>query len=281
MIRLTLLSSLALAGLVGVLVYSTDLTAPRPGPDTSAAPRADTASEPAPDRAATAASRPLLGAEPAAAPPPATGIAAPVADEGESLEAMTAGILAQLDGVTDTAARGAAPAATPAPEMEALTRKVIASLGGEADGAPDPSDLARLIRQAMAAGDGDAYVDAVLNEAVAAGEVEVERAFITGEGRVDTRALLSDLVQRSTGRAPAPAAPTADAPQPDPRQPAGDPGEIRVYTVQAGDSLGAIAQRFYGDAAAYVAIYEANRRILASPDSIRAGQRLILPDPGA
>lgn len=51
----------------------------------------------------------------------------------------------------------------------------------------------------------------------------------------------------------------------------------RFYTVQPGDSLGYIAQKFYGDASFYPEIWEANRGILSSPDRIRKGQRLVIP----
>ena len=50
-----------------------------------------------------------------------------------------------------------------------------------------------------------------------------------------------------------------------------------IYTVQEGDSLRTIAARFYGDATGFLAIYEANRAILATPDRLRAGQRLVIP----
>jgi len=54
--------------------------------------------------------------------------------------------------------------------------------------------------------------------------------------------------------------------------------QYRFYTVGAGDSLGAIAIKFYGDARFYAAIFDANRAILSSPDRIRTGQRLVIPE---
>ena len=53
--------------------------------------------------------------------------------------------------------------------------------------------------------------------------------------------------------------------------------QFNFYTVASGDSLGAIAQRFYGNAGLYTQIYEANSAILGSPDRIRTGQRLVIP----
>ena len=47
------------------------------------------------------------------------------------------------------------------------------------------------------------------------------------------------------------------------------------YTVQPGDNLSKISQRFYGDANKYMSIARANN--LKDPDKIKAGQELIIP----
>lgn len=47
------------------------------------------------------------------------------------------------------------------------------------------------------------------------------------------------------------------------------------YTVQPGDNLSKISQRFYGDANKYMSIAKANN--LKDPDKIKAGQELIIP----
>jgi len=54
-------------------------------------------------------------------------------------------------------------------------------------------------------------------------------------------------------------------------------GVLQVYEVKAGDTLGAIAQRFYGKASLYPKIFEANRDILTNPDLIKVGQKLKIP----
>ncbi len=51
----------------------------------------------------------------------------------------------------------------------------------------------------------------------------------------------------------------------------------RSYTVQAGDSLSKIAKQFYGDAAQWKRIHEANRDAIPNPDLIRPGQQLTIP----
>ena len=54
-------------------------------------------------------------------------------------------------------------------------------------------------------------------------------------------------------------------------------GEVQIYEVKPGDTLGAIAQRFYGRASLYPKIFEANRDILTNPDLIKVGQKLRIP----
>lgn len=51
----------------------------------------------------------------------------------------------------------------------------------------------------------------------------------------------------------------------------------QTYTVEAGDSLWAIAQRFYGDGSQFSRIFEANRDQLDNPDMIQPGQVLRIP----
>ncbi|HSO23700.1 MAG TPA: LysM peptidoglycan-binding domain-containing protein [Chondromyces sp.] len=52
----------------------------------------------------------------------------------------------------------------------------------------------------------------------------------------------------------------------------------RFYEVVAGDTLGKIAQKYYGKASAYPKIFEANRDILDNPDLIKPGQKLRIPE---
>lgn len=53
---------------------------------------------------------------------------------------------------------------------------------------------------------------------------------------------------------------------------------IASHTVQPGDSLSAIARKYYGDAEMYFRIYEANRETIGdNPNNIQVGQELRLP----
>jgi nucleoid-associated protein YgaU len=53
--------------------------------------------------------------------------------------------------------------------------------------------------------------------------------------------------------------------------------ESQYYTVVSGDTLSKIAKKYYGNANAYNAIFEANRPMLSSPDRIYPGQVLRIP----
>lgn len=51
----------------------------------------------------------------------------------------------------------------------------------------------------------------------------------------------------------------------------------RTYTVVKGDTLSKIAKEFYGNANAYMRIFDANRDQLSDPDKIQIGQVLKIP----
>lgn len=55
-------------------------------------------------------------------------------------------------------------------------------------------------------------------------------------------------------------------------------GGAQSYTVQKGDTLSHIAQKHYGKASRWHAIFEANRDQIDDPDKIFPGQVLKLPD---
>lgn len=70
---------------------------------------------------------------------------------------------------------------------------------------------------------------------------------------------------------------SSSAPSPEPQTPAAS-----SYTVAKGDSLSKIAKRFYGDAAKWRRIYDANKAVIgANPDLIKPGQVLTIPAEGA
>lgn len=53
--------------------------------------------------------------------------------------------------------------------------------------------------------------------------------------------------------------------------------EAQFYTVVRGDTLSKVAKEFYGNANAYMKIFEANKPMLSHPDKIYPGQMLRIP----
>ena len=53
--------------------------------------------------------------------------------------------------------------------------------------------------------------------------------------------------------------------------------EAQYHDVVRGDTLSAIAKKFYGDANKYPKIFEANQPMLTHPDKIYPGQKLRIP----
>ncbi len=194
----------------------------------------------------------------------------------DPLRDMTASVLADL-GITNTPGSGGSDP----DQMADLTQGILAGINAarapSASQAPQPG-LADLVSQALRQGQSDAYIDALLNGAARSGRIAVPGALVTAEGRVDTRILLQQLVSQAASATEAPTVLTAAAVAPSPvTRPASRTDSPEFYTVAAGDSLGSIAIRFYGNFDLYQTIFEANRGVLSSPDQIRAGQRLVIP----
>ncbi|MEJ2135998.1 MAG: peptidoglycan-binding protein LysM [Desulfofustis sp.] len=53
--------------------------------------------------------------------------------------------------------------------------------------------------------------------------------------------------------------------------------KVEYYEIVSGDTLSAIAQRYYGKASAYPKIFEANREVIKDPDKIYVGQKIRIP----
>lgn len=53
--------------------------------------------------------------------------------------------------------------------------------------------------------------------------------------------------------------------------------KIEYYEIVSGDTLSAVAQKYYGKASAYMRIFEANREVIKDPDKIYPGQKIRIP----
>lgn len=63
------------------------------------------------------------------------------------------------------------------------------------------------------------------------------------------------------------------APEPPPEQ----VEKAEYYVIAKGDTLSAIAKRYYGNAMQYKRIFEANRELIKDPDKIYPGQKIRIP----
>lgn len=162
--------------------------------------------------------------------------------------------------------------------MRSLTSSFLTKLSGDAPAVPQveadgKAKLTALIEQALSEGQSDDYLDALMTEAVAKGDIEVSDGMKTTAGAVDTKVLLASLVSKSSADA-APASTTAL------EQDVGGAAEAvedRFYTVKPGDSLAAISLAYYATTQEYNRIFQANRDSLRSADQISVGQVLLIP----
>ncbi|MDJ0944851.1 MAG: LysM peptidoglycan-binding domain-containing protein [Kiloniellales bacterium] len=163
--------------------------------------------------------------------------------------------------------------------------------------------IREIVKHADERGKTEDYVLKLIEEAVASSGSEVPLALLGADGNLDTAMLVQSVVGRSLESAEADAdadylaalrgeaATTARRTGPGasggreqtasravPAKIEASP-ETRPATVVIGpgDTLGGIAWKFYGDALAYVKIFEANRDRLQSPDLIYVGAKLRLP----
>jgi tetratricopeptide (TPR) repeat protein len=93
-------------------------------------------------------------------------------------------------------------------------------------------------------------------------------------------ATLRDLLaqaQGGTSPSAATARPPATAPVAATASPAAAAQPAETYVVQPGDTLSRIATRVYNDSTKWKAIYDANRATLPSPQSVKVGQKLVIP----
>jgi nucleoid-associated protein YgaU len=53
--------------------------------------------------------------------------------------------------------------------------------------------------------------------------------------------------------------------------------QVEYYVIEKGDTLSAIAKKYYGKASDYPRIFEANREVIKDPDMIFPGQKIRIP----
>lgn len=53
--------------------------------------------------------------------------------------------------------------------------------------------------------------------------------------------------------------------------------EVEYYEIASGDTLSAIARKFYGNGSDYPRIFEANKEVIKDPNKIYVGQKIRIP----
>lgn len=235
--------------------------------DRQASPPAVETSLPAGDVAAIAAavSESMAGTQPETAPA-SGGLRISDASIEETAAAIMADLTAAAEADSETRKREA--------ELAEMSATVLEGLQGLRP-APPPASLEALVSAALQEGRSETEIAEIVNAAAAAGQVEVPGMLVTAEGKVDTAVLLATLGDEG-------ALAQGDISEPTALVEGGTQAllaqtEDVTYVVQPGDSLGALALRFYGDAGMYPAIYDRNRQVLATPESIRWGMTLVIP----
>jgi nucleoid-associated protein YgaU len=103
--------------------------------------------------------------------------------------------------------------------------------------------------------------------------VNVANEYRTADESTTSLGTVMDAYTNATGDWTVPDAPASPPPESGiPRHPT---PAVRTHTVVSGDTLGAIAERFYGQARRYQQIADANH--VANPDRIYPGQVLKIP----
>ena len=207
-------------------------------------------------------------------------VARPSTDDTR-LSDMTNNVLAELGFA------GVEPVTTNSQTQRQSTSEILAGIEaatGNTSVLQERDTLEAIVIAALQAGESDENIDQIVNTAAAEGTVAVPEILVTSDGRVDTHVLLNNIVTQAQLAA---GGPTPKRPEATPDnteglevrivQQATDAVQARFYTVQPGDSLGAISITFYGSTEHYNAIFEANKGLLSSPDRIRVGQRLVIP----
>lgn len=239
------------------------------------------------------------GEEPAPAAPEEASVAeAPAAVEEP---APVADVVADAVPVADQPVEAAAPEA--APEIAAAPAEPVAEvapaapvksaeeieedrLWGEASAAWESNDFPRVTTLLDQLKTLQPESAAVLDEHIAAAQFNAASAVEQAGDLEGALFLFQDAQRRNPNLGEAGFAiervqsAIAAASQPAPSEAPvveASPAEERTYTVEDGDTLSAIAEKFYGDANSYPTIFDANRDQLDNPDVIQVGQVLRIP----
>ncbi|MFH0878397.1 MAG: LysM peptidoglycan-binding domain-containing protein [Lentisphaerota bacterium] len=133
-------------------------------------------------------------------------------------------------------------------------------------------DLIRQARMSFAASLPDQPSEAVRQISLLKKEIESLRAQIGHPPKGQPVQAEKPDAPASVAAASAASVQAPPVPSPKPAQPA-----VQTYVVQSGDTLSSISTRMYRDPTKWKVIYDANRNVLVSPQSVKVGQTLMIP----
>lgn len=166
--------------------------------------------------------------------------------------------------------------------IQESTNNVLAALGAPVTPTATPEvvvngDLIAIVGEAMANGQSDDYINALVMEAHSDGQITVPDSMTDNAGKVDSAAMLTAVVNAAIAAQPAqPAAGTRAT------ETGGDAGDNEgvaagTYTVKPGDTLIRIAKKYYGETGSYQQLLDANPDII-NANLISIGMVLRIPE---
>jgi len=221
---------------------------------------------------------------PAEVPPPETATyepaSTPVADASTSTEAISEMAVGPAPATVADAPQAGEPAPTPEPVKSAdelLEERLWAETEqawaqGDFETVTQRLDALKALEPEDAAAIGEKIAAAQYNSAAQIEQTgDLQRALYLYQEALRHNPNLGEAVfaiERLQVTLAPPAPPAEAAPE--------APAE-QTYTVQEGDSLWAIAERFFGDGNSWTRIQEANSDQISDPNAIQPGQTLRIP----
>ncbi len=188
------------------------------------------------------------------------------------------------------------PIAAPQDKMQQLTDQVVNALSGlnQSGGGNAPAldqsvdqlrnSLANLVSEAQSQGKDPKSVERLLKEALGKNQNSLPDALKGADGKLDITTLIASVVRKSgNGR--------SGGGEDDYLSQIENEGQNTALTsrlventngkryllVKSGDTLSSIAYATYGDSFLYPKIFKANKGLMANPNSLRIGMRLVIP----
>jgi nucleoid-associated protein YgaU len=107
---------------------------------------------------------------------------------------------------------------------------------------------------------------------------DAKLALAIGVGLVVVVAVIYFQKDLITGRRAANVGTTPAAPESNPTRRVAARPTSRQHTVEEGDSLYGLAERYYGDGDRFTELYQANKAVLKRPDRLEVGTVLVIPN---